>query len=104
MKIRRGWSGEISTNQWVKFDIELEQNDLDALVTEEIPEALGNLTVSEAYKLLGVQAQLIMLIDVAGSMKQAGSDITGVTAQIVEVKAKRADILGKISNRLNNES
>ncbi len=103
MKVRRGWSGEVTPNNWVKFDIELEQTDLDALLAEEVPGAFGSLTVGDAYRLLGVQAQIIMLSDVCMSIKEAGGDYEKVLEDLVKAKSKKTDIVEKLLKTYSNE-
>lgn len=60
MKILRGGSAEVRSNQWFKFDIELDESDLQAL---RIKHNLGDLTVIQKYKLLVKQAELLTTIE-----------------------------------------
>lgn len=59
MRVRHGWSGEISKNQWVKLNVELEEDDLRRiLVPLDINPA--TLPVAVAYQLLDIEAELAL--------------------------------------------
>lgn len=60
MRILRGGSAEVKPNQWFKFDIELDESDLQAIT---IKHNLGELTVIQKYKLLVKQAELLTTIE-----------------------------------------
>lgn len=60
MKILRGGSAEVRPNRWFKFDIELDESDLQALVVKH---NLDDLTVIQKYKLLVKQAELLTTIE-----------------------------------------
>lgn len=60
MKILRGGSAEVKPNQWFKFDIELDEQDLLALTVKH---NLSQLTVIQKYKLLVKQAELLTTIE-----------------------------------------
>ncbi len=63
MKILRGGSAEIRPNKWHKFDIELDEGDLQALVVKH---GLADLTVIQKYKLLVKQAELLVTVEMEG--------------------------------------
>lgn len=60
MKILRGGSAEVAPNRWFKFDIELDESDLQALTVKH---NLSGLTVIQKYKLLVKQAELLTTIE-----------------------------------------
>jgi hypothetical protein len=60
LRVLKGGSAEIKANQWYKFDIELDESDLQAL---SIKHNLAALTVIQKYKLLSKQAELLVTVD-----------------------------------------
>ena len=62
MRILRGGSAEVRSNQWFKFDIELDESDLQALcIKHNIDQE--SLTVIQKYKLLVNQAELLTTVE-----------------------------------------
>lgn len=59
MQVRHGWSGEVSTNRWAKFDITLEEEDLRRILGEAYE--TRNLSTSVAYQLLELEAERLVL-------------------------------------------
>lgn len=59
MKIVRGGSAENKDKRWVKFDIELDESDLQA---ETIQHNLAPLTVIQKYTLLTKLAELLVTV------------------------------------------
>lgn len=59
MKILRGGSAEIKPNKWHKFDIELDESDLQAIVVKHNID-YSKLTVISKYKLLTWQAEILV--------------------------------------------
>lgn len=59
MRILRGGSAEIRSNQWHKFDIELDESDLQAIVVK-YNLAYAQLSVVQKYKILVKQAELLV--------------------------------------------
>lgn len=59
MKVLRGGSAETSSNKWFKFDIELDESDLQALTVQH---NLAELSVIQKYKLLTKQAELLVTV------------------------------------------
>jgi hypothetical protein len=62
LKILKGGSAEISPNRWKKFDIELDETDLQALVIKNNLDAT-KLSVGQKYLLLVKQAELLITLD-----------------------------------------
>lgn len=62
MKILRGGSAEVRPTQWFKFDIELDESDLQALIVKHSLDG-SNLTVIQKYKLLVKQAELLVTVE-----------------------------------------
>jgi len=63
VKILRGGSAEVRPNKWHKFDIELDESDLQALAVKH---NLADLTVIQKYKLLVKQAELFVIVEMEG--------------------------------------
>lgn len=61
MKILRGGSAEVKPNNWFKFDIELDESDLQALVVKNNLD-YAQLTVIAKYRLLVAQAELLTTV------------------------------------------
>jgi hypothetical protein len=61
MKVLRGGSAETRNNRWVKFDVELDESDLQAEVYK-YNLALRELTVIQKYSLLVKLAELLVTI------------------------------------------
>lgn len=59
MKILRGGSAEIKPNKWHKFDIELDESDLQAIVVKHNLD-YSKLTVISKYKILVKQAEILV--------------------------------------------
>ncbi len=68
MKILRGGSAEVRPNNWFKFDIELDESDLQALVVKYSLD-YDRLTVIDKYRLLKTQAELLTTLE----MEQQGA-------------------------------
>jgi hypothetical protein len=62
VKILRGGSAEIRPNTWFKFDIELDESDLQALIVKHNLDG-SKLTVIQKYKLLVNQAELLTTVE-----------------------------------------
>jgi hypothetical protein len=59
MRIVRGGSAETKDNRWVKFDIELDESDLQG---ETVKYNLADLTVIQKYTLLTKLAELLVTV------------------------------------------
>lgn len=68
MKILRGGSAEVRPNNWFKFDVELDESDLQAIVVKYGLD-YDKLTVIDKYRLLKTQAELLTTIE----MEQQGA-------------------------------
>lgn len=61
MHVTHGWSGEVRPNVWGKASVELDEEDLRRLLSAaEIPHDVV-LTVGEAYWLLEIEAERLLL-------------------------------------------
>lgn len=65
MKILRGGSAEIRPNRWFKFDVELDESDLQAIVIKHNIDG-DKLTVGQKYQTLVKQAELLTTIEMEG--------------------------------------
>lgn len=70
MRVLRGGSAEVSNNKWFKFDIELDESDLQAIVIKNGLD-LAKLTVGQKYQLLVTQAELLV------TLQMESQDLTG---------------------------
>lgn len=61
MKILRGGSAEVTSNKWFKFDIELDESDLQAIVVKNDIDT-EKLTVGQKYSVLTKQAEILVTI------------------------------------------
>jgi hypothetical protein len=68
VKILRGGSAEVRPNNWFKFDVELDESDLQAIVVKYGLD-YDKLTVIDKYRLLKTQAELLTTIE----MEQQGA-------------------------------
>lgn len=65
MRVRQGWSGEISPNTWAKFDVELDEDDLDRMLRSFHPVLIGldaaeTLGHATSYQLLELEAEFLV--------------------------------------------
>ncbi len=67
MKVLRGGSAETSSNKWFKFDVELDENDLQAIAIQYSLD-YGLLSVVQKYRILSKQAEILVSVE----MEQAG--------------------------------
>lgn len=61
MKILKGGSAEVAPNRWKKFDIELDESDLQAIVVKNNID-YAQLTVGQKYNLLVKQAEILISV------------------------------------------
>jgi len=61
MRVLRGGSAENSSNRWVKFDVELDESDMQAEVIKYNLDA-SKLTVLQKYSLLVKLAELLVTV------------------------------------------
>jgi hypothetical protein len=74
LRILRGGSAEVSTNKWVKFDVELDESDLQALAVKN-GLALESLTVIQKFQLLVSQAELLVTVQMENLGAQGSDDV-----------------------------
>ena len=65
MKILKGGSAEVANNRWVKFDIELDESDLQAIVIKNGIDG-SKLTVGQKYQTLVKQAEVLVTLQMEG--------------------------------------
>ena len=95
MKILRGGSAETANGKWVKFDVELDESDLQRILIEHelvhsgnrLAEKL-NLTVGQVFQILEAEAEMLVTL----KMQMLG--IPG--ASVAEHKARLTKILDKL--------
>lgn len=61
MKILRGGSAEVQNGKWFKFDIELDESDLQAIVIKHGLD-YEKLSVVQKYQILTTQAELLVTV------------------------------------------
>lgn len=61
MRVLRGGSTEVKSNTWFKFDIELDESDLQAIVVKNNID-YSKLTVGQKYQLLVTQAEILVTL------------------------------------------
>jgi hypothetical protein len=99
MYVKRGWSGETSSNVWQKVDVALDESDLSRLLREnELPDGLAErLPVKVCEALLSHEAEILMLrrlIPLGFPQEEAnarvGHLLAGSKAIVKEIKDKLA--------------
>jgi hypothetical protein len=65
LRVLRGGSAEVESNKWFKFDIELDESDLQAIVIKNNLDS-DKLTVGQKYQLLVTQAELLVTLQMEG--------------------------------------
>lgn len=65
MRVLRGGSAEVAQNKWFKFDVELDESDLQAIVVKNSLDG-AKLTVGQKYQLLVTQAELLVTLQMEG--------------------------------------
>lgn len=88
MRILRGGSSEVRPNKWHKFDIELDESDLQAIVIKH-GIAGDKLTVIQKYKLMAAQAELLVTVEFE---KAGGSGEKSSVELLAELNA----LIGKL--------
>jgi hypothetical protein len=59
LKVLKGGSAEVAPNRWAKFDIELDESDLQAIVVKNNLDA-EKLSVGQKYSILTKQAEILI--------------------------------------------
>ena len=97
MKILRGGSAEVRPNHWFKFDIELDESDLQAIVVKNNIDGT-KLTVGQRYQVLVKQAELLTTIEMESqalfgdkSSRQLSIDFKEFLATLPKLAAEDAD-------------
>jgi hypothetical protein len=94
-----GWTGEVSSSIFVKLNIILDNDDLARLVLERLPDIDStSLSVTDAWRLMEVQAELLLTIARTG---RCGTDERD---RIVSLTADRAKILDTIKTKYSEET
>lgn len=93
MRVLRGGSAETSNNRWVKFDIELDESDLQAEVIK-YNLAGRDLTVLQKYSLLVRLAELLVTVRMEAlgvSGEDASKDLSQQYSKYVNSLPKAED-------------
>lgn len=103
MKIRQGWSGQVSANpdRWAKYDVTLEEEDLRRLLNRAIkdPRVLSDylahaLTTGLAGLLLETEAEILVYRKLVASYGYPQAD---GKIKLDELTAKKQGFLNKIA-------
>jgi hypothetical protein len=62
MKVLKGGSAEVSTNRWHKFDIELDESDLQAIVIKNNIDG-DKLSVIQKYQILKSYGEILVTME-----------------------------------------
>lgn len=62
MRVLRGGSAEVKPNNWYKFDIELDESDLQAILVKNNIDSTV-LTVGQKYKIMSAQAEILVTLE-----------------------------------------
>lgn len=79
MKILKGGSAEVRPNRWAKFDIELDESDLQAIVVKNSIDG-AKLTVGQKYQTLVKQADVLITVEMEGQGMVGDKSSTQLTA------------------------
>ncbi len=89
MRVKHGWSGEVSTNRWAKVDVELDDEDLRRLVKERTGlgvEALAHLSHSAAFSLLESEAERLLYIKLCQRHGMDKDTVRGLCKEILDMQ------------------
>lgn len=94
-----GWSGETESNNWRKFDVELEQEDLTRILREnDLPDGIDErLPTKLCFQLLQNEAECLLL----EKMKSVGYPTVRADERISFLVGKSGEIIDAIKSRLN---
>lgn len=109
MKVRHGWSGQVSSSpdRWAKLDVELEEEDLRRILTQAgLPaELVHSLPTSVAFTLLEAEAEIMILFKLKSSYGYTEGDermtkLAGTkNSLIVKLREQQAGIGTEINER-----
>lgn len=91
MRVRHGWSGEVESNRWAKFDIELEEDDLRRILVGNgiAPSTVDKLSLVNAYRLLEIEAERLVLFKLIRrygySRDSASQQLAGLATELQEI-------------------
>lgn len=92
MKIRRGWSGETSVNEWSKLDVELETEDIEKILNEnEI--SYKDISIRDLFLLVGVETEILVMAD-------AASHGAKVVEKLAGLKDRKSDTISRIKQKI----
>jgi hypothetical protein len=96
MKVKRGWSGESTGGQWSKFDVEVDETDLQRII-HSAPEGYfpdwNKIPVSVVFQLLELETDVLMHAALAARFAMAPEQ---AQAAIQQGREKQVDILEKL--------
>lgn len=102
MRVRQGWSGQVSTNpdRWAKFDVELEECDLFRLLAGVVNGADVHTTipVTTAFQLLELEAEILVYVKL---ITRYGYPATDGKAKLDELRRQKATVLDKIHENVS---
>lgn len=86
MKILKGGTAEINvegTSRWKKFDIELDESDLQAIVIKNKLD-YDQLTVGMKYKILVMQAEILICVEFESVGLQGEKSVNQLTGEFFQ--------------------
>lgn len=89
MKILKGGTAEVNvngTNRWKKFDIELDESDLQAIVVKNSLD-YDKLTVVMKYKLLVKQAEILIAVEFESDGLQGDKSVADLSGEFLQFVA-----------------
>lgn len=101
MRIRQGWSGQVSANpdRWAKVDVELEEEDLRRLLhglyagPADLDQFLKACPTGLVFALLEAEAEILVMIKL---MARHGYPADEGRAKLTALRTAKAGILAKI--------
>lgn len=93
MKLRRGWSGEMSSGSWVKLDLEFEQEDIEKLLEDNSLKYL-DVSIIDLFILVGAEVETLLMAD-------AMSHGANVKDKVLQANKLKSDTISKIKSKLS---
>lgn len=93
MKILRGGTTELPNNKWYKFDIELDESDLQAIVIKNRLD-YDKLTVVNKFRIMSMQAELLVTAQMESqgvSGEKSTREYTAMLSEYIEKLPKTED-------------
>lgn len=98
MRVRMGWSGETSSNEWQKVDVELENEDLARIFREnDLPDGLPDrLPTKVCFTLLQNEAEQLLL----NKLRGLGYPVEKANSRLAVLIGSTSEIISTIKDRL----